>query len=625
MRLRIKEKTASMHGLRLLMVTALLGMWLISGCVTTIVPPTPSGAAQTQTPGTLTPFTRLELAPPDAQVAQYGLWEAAIQTDGAVANLYDPAQASLSVRFSAPSGVTVTVPAFWYQPFDPATLTPQGEPGWRVRFTPQEAGTWQAQALLAQPALASAPLTFNVEADPTARGFLRVDPAHPRHFAFDNGDYFLPIGLNMAWSEQAGLAVLADYTRWLDALSANGGNYIRLWMPAWGFGIEWNDTGLGDYTGRMQQAWLLDQVFRLAEARGVYIMLALINHGQFSTSVNPEWADNPYNAANGGMLQEPSEFATNAEAKALFARRLRYIAARWAYSPHLHTWEWWNEVNWTPIGDARLQPWIEEMTPLLRQWDPYGHPISNSYGSGGKSQLWAMPELDFAQWHDYTGSDPMLTLPAVYADLLALAGGAKPVMLSEIGYGAAGVETQFGKEEIHFHNALWAGPFSGFASSGMYWWWDQFVDAKQLWGDYAGLAEFLQGEDLRLLAPSQAQVTGAEGAGAAYALALLAPDRALVWVRNAAYHAAEVDNAILELVKAKQRIDPETWVYLPPLLQGFTLTVDGLADGAYTAQVYDPQARVWLEPQRVDVTGGQAVLALPDFAADLAIKLAPVE
>lgn len=606
----------------LLAVPVVLSVWLISGCVMTIPAPTevqPSG----QTPGTLVPFTQLMLEPLSKRTRQYGLWEAAIQTDGVVANPYDPAQAGLDVRLTAPSGVSITVPAFWYQAFDPTTLAPQGEAGWRVRFTPTEAGIWQAEAVLAQPSLVGAPLQFLVDADPQAPGFVRVDPDHPRHFAFDDGSYFLPIGPNMAWSEQTGQAVLDDYTRWLDALSANGGNYIRLWMPAWGFGIEWNDTGLGDYTQRMKQAWLLDEVFRLAEERDIYIMLSLINHGQFSTTVNPEWADNPYNAANGGMLQEPSEWAVNAEAKALFARRLRYIAARWAYSTHLHAWEWWNEVNWTPIGDARLGPWIAEMTPLLRQWDPYDHLISNSYGSGARSQLWAMSELDFTQWHDYTGSDLMLSLPAVYAELAAAAGSDKPALLSETGYSSAGADDQFGKEVIHFHNALWAGPFSGFASSGMHWWWDHFIDAKELWGEYAGLAEFRQGEDLRLLTPAAVEVTGGEGDGSAYALALQGADRALVWVRNAAYHAAEVDSAIIELVKNKQTIDPATWVYTPPTLHGVSLSLTGLDEGRYTVQLYDPQARLWLEPAMVEAVGGNVTIRLPDFAADLALKLAP--
>src|SRR6185436_8330311 len=142
-------------------------------------------------------------------------------------------------------------------------------------------------------------------------------------------------------------------------------------------------TGLGDYSGRMKQAWLLDQVFKLAEQRGVYIMLTLLNHGAFSTSVNPEWNDNPYNIANGGPLKEPRLFVRNAQARELFKRRVRYIAARWGYSPNLFAWEWWNEVSWTPIDDLSLKPWVAEMTAYIQQYDPNHHLVSLSYAGAG--------------------------------------------------------------------------------------------------------------------------------------------------------------------------------------------------------------------------------------------------
>ncbi len=140
---------------------------------------------------------------------------------------------------------------------------------------------------------------------------MRLNRQNPRYYAFDNGDFYFPIGPNLGWATQSGLGVLKDYERWLDRLSQNGGNVGRVWMASWSFAIEWNDTGLGDYSGRMQQAWLLDQVFKLAEQRGVYLMLTLLNHGAFSDSVNPEWDSNPYNAANGGPLKTPREFGRN--------------------------------------------------------------------------------------------------------------------------------------------------------------------------------------------------------------------------------------------------------------------------------------------------------------------------
>src|SRR5260370_42431353 len=91
-------------------------------------------------------------------------------------------------------------------------------------------------------------------------------------------------------------------------------------MADWDLGLEWNDTGLGDYTKRQERAWLLDQGFSLAEQKNVYILLSLLNHGAFSTSVNPEWSDNPYNLPNGCVITSPTAFASHPSPLRLFPR-----------------------------------------------------------------------------------------------------------------------------------------------------------------------------------------------------------------------------------------------------------------------------------------------------------------
>jgi hypothetical protein len=98
-------------------------------------------------------------------------------------------------------------------------------------------------------------------------------------------------------------------------------------------------------------------------------MLCLLNHGAFSETTNAEWASNPYNAALGGPLKQPGDFVSDPAARDLFKRRLRYIAARWAAYPSLGVWEWWNEINWTPISDEALKPWITEMTGEMQNYD----------------------------------------------------------------------------------------------------------------------------------------------------------------------------------------------------------------------------------------------------------------
>ncbi|MEP7357838.1 MAG: DUF5060 domain-containing protein, partial [Anaerolineales bacterium] len=496
--------------------------------------------------------TRLELRLPASAASTFGLVELALDTDGVFSNPYDPAQVDLEVAFGAPSGASVRVPAFWYQAFDPATLEPAGAPGWRARFTPTEPGTWTAQAELAPFGLASAAATFEV-ADSAAPGFVRVNPANPHYFAFDDGRLYFPIGLNLAWASSLEQTV-PEYTRWFDSLSANGGNLARLWMPDWGVGVEWNDTGLGDYTARQKQAWLLDQVFNLAEQKNVYILLSLLNHGAFSEDVNPEWDDNPYNALNGGPLAEPGDFVTDPAAREYFKRRVRYIASRYGYSTHLFAWEWWNEVNWTPIYDEILAPWIKDLTPTLRQADPNAHLLTNSYAVGSTSKIWKLDELSFMQQHDYTGADPAGLLPPLVAAFNATA--SKPVLIGEQGTGAGGASAEANSEAIHLHNGIWAPAFTGFAGTSLWWWWDTFVEPTNQWPQYRPLADFMQGEDLAATQPVTADV----GLNA-YAFALQAPDHALVWVRNRTYDAGQAARADQQAVAAGTA--GADWTYEP--------------------------------------------------------------
>jgi hypothetical protein len=66
---------------------------------------------------------------------------------------------------------------------------------------------------------------------------------------------------------------------------------------------------------------------------------------------------------------------------------------------------------------------------------------------------------------------------------------------------------------------------------------------------------------------------------------------------------------------------PSDWVYRPEPLTGLTLTVLGLPDGTYTARWYAPGEGEWLEEATFTVTGGEAVIAVPAFQGDVALKI----
>jgi hypothetical protein len=208
------------------------------------------------------------------------------------------------------------------------------------------------------------------------------------------------------------------------------------------------------------------------------------------------------------------------------ARRLHYIGARWSAFPSVWAWQWWDD---TSGDDAALHSWIAVMTPLLRAADAYDHPITTGYDSRIKTAIWGLPELDFAFCRLGSAADPVIVMPALAGKQRRMAAG-KPVVLS---FG--------GKESEHLPAALFAGFAGVLTESG-------FEPVP------------LRGQRLAGLTPT-VPLKGA-------CLALVAPDRALVWLRA-------------------------------PV----AVTVRGLADGSYTATWVSLDSTVLLTEQVVSLRG----------------------
>lgn len=519
-----------------------------------------------------------------------------------VQNPYDPDEIDLRVTFTSPAGEQVIVPAFYFlHQSDP------NQSGWRVRFTPAIEGEWQAvaQATSPQGTFASDTISFNVSPR-DANGFVRLHPGNPRYLAFDDGQTFFPIGVNLGWWRDD---ALREYERWLDALQANGANTARIWMAPWSFGIEWQDTGLGNYDNRQLRAHWLDEVIKMAEQRGIYLVIGLIPDREFRA--DGLWGDNPYNTANGGMLQSPADFVTNDEAKEMFKRRLRYIAARWGYSPNILAWEWWNEVETTRIETPALKPWIEEMTAHLRQFDVNRHLITTSYVGNGDDEIWRMPEIDLMQRHEYNET-PKWLKPIPGGFRLTPNAPAKPLLFGEFGYSPAGEPlTPATKDGIHLHNALWASAFNGFGSTAMYWWWDDFIDAGNLWPRFKGIATFLAEEDLAALAP----ITATASPGVT-AMALANTDHALLWLRNNAWNQYD---ASFKYDMSQSTGEP--YVFEPAAPSNITVTLDNVSDGVWDVEWIDTETGLRIITTQAIAKNNVLTLAAPATATDIAAKM----
>ena len=497
---------------------------------------------------------------------------------------------------------TLRVPVFWYQAGATRATNATGE--WRARIQLVHAGEWQVQVHWGE--RTSRVQSVTVTPHPGAHGVIRADA---RGFAFADDTPFVPIGLNLGWSTQRGTAQLDDYDRWFARLAANGGNAARIWMASWSFGIEWDDTPLGDYTVRMPQAWLLDEVLRLADRHGIFVMLCLINHGAFSTTTNAEWQANPYNQRNGGPLVRPEDFVTDERARALFARRVRYIGARYAAFPALWCWEWWNEVNWTPIQDQALVPWLREMRAVLTTVDPYQHLVTSSWASMGATNVWSETTLDVVQHHTYENDDLVRTLNAARIPVKAVL-KTKPLLVSEVGLNAAGVTVVTAVEHVHLVNAVWAPIMLGMAGSGMYWWWDTWIDPTNQWGVFAGVSAFVRGIDLRQLRPFTALMPGM------VVLGLKNDTTVLLWIRHARYTARDAMQAYQQLAT----VDSD-WQYQQQVTTWQSVELRNVTDGRYAVTYYGLPADSASAHDVCDVRNAQGTLALPPFVNTLAIQL----
>ncbi len=415
------------------------------------------------------------------------LWQRAefrVEHAPAAANCFDPDLIRLDAVFLPPSGRSLTVPAFWYQDFSRAltngaeVLTPVGVPQWRIRFTPTEPGDYTLSLNIQTNGVAAgkpAAIHFNV---PVARlagqhGYVRVGP-DKRYFETSDGRPLRLVGANVCWGENQGTF---NYDVWFGSMRNAGENFARLWMSPWFMGLEHMPGRLNNYD--LGSAWQLDYVFDLADQNGMYLLLCFDHHGMFQTNnrnwggSNNFWKTNAYNQINGGPCEKPNDFFTNATARTIYEKRLRYLIGRYGYSPRLLAWQFFNEIdnvfNTTLNGDD-VVAWHREMGRWLHAHDPYGHLVTTSLTGGSeRPEIWSLPEMDFSVYHSYNESAPGKGAATLARSFVKDYG--KPMMIEEFGVDAHSWNIASDPYLRGFRQALWGGALGGSVGAAMPWWW----------------------------------------------------------------------------------------------------------------------------------------------------------
>jgi hypothetical protein len=530
-----------------------------------------------------------------------------------VSNPFDQTQVRLLATITKPDKSKFQVEGFWYQGFKIQNNNGQRsamkveDPYWRIGFTSTIPGEYQVvvEAKLGN----QIPVVINHSVVTNYSAITKVTTSGK---SFVRGsEPFIPFAYNIAWANR--FEEIEKYDQWFSKASKAGVNVARVWMASWSLGIEWTDTGLGDYAKRLDRAWLLDKVFELGAKHGIGINLVFINHGAFSTTTNPEWYSNPYNSANGGPIANAGEFATSDEAWKFWERRVRYIAARYAAYPSLFTWEWWNEVNFTPISSTDLSAWTKKSNALLDKWDPYNTMITSSWASGASLQDW--DGLDYAVTHVYDAGDPIKSL-TVQADALRAAVPNKPILVGEMGSGTLTEDPFNDPKGLHLHNSQWAATFVGFAGPASYWWWDIYVDPLNLWPITTGLAKLTKNLDVAAMNPARQSCLPLTTC-----LTLSSPKTTIGWIRHNNFDRSAKTQLLLDAAIESLRTKKPIKTNFPdPVSKGGTVSILVPTNGTYSLTFSNTFTGKTISTGNVNSKNKMIAMKVPRFTGDIAFR-----
>ena len=378
-------------------------------------------------------------------------------------NPYDPVQNDVRVVFEGPKGIAERRLAY----FDNGT--------WKATLLSRTRGTFRPVAFVNGKKGPSLTPVALAQAQP--HGFIRVVG---KRFAYDDGTPYWPLGHNLAWASGS----VQDLPATLRQMGADGLNWARVWASHWDDkNPYWPTKAAMPKPGEMSPAVLgkWDAIFGAADAAGVPFQMTLFHHGPWSSRVNSNWPENPWNAKNGGWLKTPSEFYTDARALGLERAWLRYAIARWGHSPSVMAWELFNEVEWTDPNyekrEALVGEWHDSMADYVRSLDPYGHLVTTS------------SRLDLPIWRKMDVIEPHTYPPSVEAAVAAAPVGDKPLFFGEFGPGQldGSRPVQVGAIRDGVYTAL----LEGQAGAGQYWSWDR-IPQQSLRGEFVRAARLVR-------------------------------------------------------------------------------------------------------------------------------------
>lgn len=357
---------------------------------------------------------------PAAQVLQYTPYEVAIAPDKPGANPYVNGP-EIKAEFTAPSGKKRVVWAFWDGPV------------FRVRFAPNEAGTWNMALVspdscvngLSTSVYVRAPLPSETAANPLLCGFLKSDSG-----VMLRSDGTPLQGFGDSQFGAAEMFTNAEFNTWMRSLAANHATtvlfsgFLGLYDSATTSPFVKSDAT----EDKLSLAYFanLDAKVASAMAAGIHVRLM---PGGFPGNVRP--------GHDYWFKQFVGQDGT-AAAKARVDRWFSYLVSRYAGF----------NVSWLLFGetDERLAPWfkdlkseVEHYATIVDTYDPYDRPIGvhlSSYNADTKKNYAIVAAVSRIDYISLQLDSSASRTETQYQDVEAVSALGKPVLVDEYAYEA---------------------------------------------------------------------------------------------------------------------------------------------------------------------------------------------
>jgi hypothetical protein len=414
----------------------------------------------------------------------------------------------------------------------------------RVRYTPEKEGNYKCWAVMKTKdgdSFTTDTLSFKVNKSSNP-GYVKVGKSK-RFFVQDSSTFF-PVGQNLPWpachklfdplceqikcagseswcgNKTMGPYGYEVYHKEMAALKYSGANYFRMLVAPWNLEIEFEK--LNNYADRLNCAWEMDQILKHAAELDLYIHFNLQVHYPWEAqSIYGMWdwdygdvpcysKDDPYCYYDELDLKDPCQVLTDQRAIKHYQNRLRYMIARYGYSPQIAVLELLSEANnfgqestvkkdacqvdysapgFLPYHETagvaeKMYAWQDNMCRFIKEdLNHTQHITAVSYTGPPEYELgdkiFYSPHVDLATYNYYNVSIakfyglPEITRRFQTTDKKNEGRNdnppaiGKPLMMSEIGPGLSSVEDADG--DMRWIKAAWTSSFSGMSGTAINW------------------------------------------------------------------------------------------------------------------------------------------------------------